>query len=249
MGKETLEELEDGGAYEVSLPVFDGPMDLLLHLVRKNRIDIHDIPIHEITDQYLSYLDEARHFDLALGSSFFVMAATLIYIKSRTLLPRKKEEESGEEENPKRELEQALEEFSRVKEIRARLSALMEAESPYRTRPPADLKGTVFTGVIPLKRLEAAFFSLYDSMKKEEKTEILPREEVSLDSQMQSLRGLMTREGIIKADDFFHLQHTRARLAMALVALLELIRLGEAALEERAEGLLIMKGKEGKYES
>lgn len=73
--------------YQVNIPLFEGPLDLLLHLVTKNRIDIHDIPIHLITDQYLAYLESARQFNLDLGSSFFAMAATLLLIKSRMLLP------------------------------------------------------------------------------------------------------------------------------------------------------------------
>ena len=78
-----------GGSYVVSIPVYEGPMDLLLHLVSKNRIEIHDIPIHEITDQYLEYLNQAQVFNLELGSSFFTMAATLLLIKSRMLLPKR----------------------------------------------------------------------------------------------------------------------------------------------------------------
>ena len=69
--------------YQVNIPVFEGPMDLLLHLVTKNRIDIHDIPIQSITSQYLDYLNAASEFDLELGSSFFAMASTLLLIKSR----------------------------------------------------------------------------------------------------------------------------------------------------------------------
>lgn len=75
--------------YQVNIPVFEGPMDLLLHLVTKNRIDIHDIPIQSITSQYLDYLNAASEFDLELGSSFFAMASTLLLIKSRVLLPKR----------------------------------------------------------------------------------------------------------------------------------------------------------------
>ena len=82
-----------GGSYVVSIPVYEGPMDLLLHLVSKNRIEIHDIPIHEITDQYLEYLNQAQTFNLELGSSFFTMAATLLLIKSRMLLPKRRQED------------------------------------------------------------------------------------------------------------------------------------------------------------
>lgn len=80
----------------MSIPVYEGSMDLLLHLVSKNRIEIHDIPIHEITDQYLEYLNQAQAFNLELGSSFFTMAATLLLIKSRTLLPKRRQEEESE---------------------------------------------------------------------------------------------------------------------------------------------------------
>ena len=83
----------DGQAYQVTIPVFEGPLDLLLHLVTKNRIDIHDIPIHIITDQYLEYLQKAEQFNLELGSSFFTMASTLLLIKSRMLLPKRRQED------------------------------------------------------------------------------------------------------------------------------------------------------------
>lgn len=83
--------------YQVNIPVFEGPMDLLLHLVTKNRIDIHDIPIQSITSQYLDYLNAASEFDLELGSSFFAMASTLLLIKSRVLLPKRRQEETGDE--------------------------------------------------------------------------------------------------------------------------------------------------------
>lgn len=97
-----MEKELDAAGYEVSLPVFEGPMDLLLHLVTKNRIDIHDIPIHKITDQYLDYLRRAEAFDLELGSGFFAMAATLLLIKSRILLPKRRQEEDGADEDPGR---------------------------------------------------------------------------------------------------------------------------------------------------
>ena len=100
--------------YEISIPVFEGPMDLLMYLVNKNRIDIKDIPIHFITEQYLDYLNQAGEFNLPLGSEFFEMAANLLYIKSKTLLPQRRQDEE-ETENPKAELERSLEEFRLMK--------------------------------------------------------------------------------------------------------------------------------------
>ena len=172
--------------YQVNIPLFEGPLDLLLHLVTKNRIDIHDIPIHLITDQYLAYLESARQFNLDLGSSFFAMASTLILIKSRMLLPEKRRVEMDESEDPRQELSRSLEEFKRMKEVKARIEALMEEESPYRGREPEVFRTSVFQGKISLSRLQAAFLSLYDSLEEEEER-ILPSEEVSLDREIEGL--------------------------------------------------------------
>ena len=89
-------------AIPVKLPVFEGPLDLLMHLIEKNKIDIYDIPIVEITDQYLEYVHQMDHEDMDVTSEFLVMAATLLDIKSRMLLPREKDEETGEEEGDPR---------------------------------------------------------------------------------------------------------------------------------------------------
>ena len=144
--------------YQVNIPLFEGPLDLLLHLVTKNRIDIHDIPIHLITDQYLAYLESARQFNLDLGSSFFAMASTLILIKSRMLLPEKRREEMDESEDPRQELSRSLEEFKRMKEVKARIEALMEEESPYRGREPEVFRTSVFQGKFPFHGGRRHFF-------------------------------------------------------------------------------------------
>ena len=170
--------------YEVNIPLFEGPLDLLLHLVTKNRIDIHDIPIHLITDQYLAYLEKAREFNLELGSSFFAMASTLLLIKSRMLLPKKRQEEADDSEDPRQELSRSLEEFKKMKEIRARIEYLMDEERPYRTREPEVFKSGAYRGRISLARLQAAFFSLYDSIHQEEER-WMPSEEVSLDEEIR----------------------------------------------------------------
>ena len=109
----------------VKLPVFEGPLDLLLHLIDKNKINIYDIPIAEITDQYLDYIRQMDHEDMNVTSEFMVMAATLIDIKCRMLLP-KEINEAGEEEDPREELVQQLLEYKKYKymsgELRARLA-------------------------------------------------------------------------------------------------------------------------------
>lgn len=227
--------------YQVNIPLFEGPLDLLLHLVTKNRIDIHDIPIHLITDQYLAYLESARQFNLDLGSSFFAMASTLILIKSRMLLPEKRREEMDESEDPRQELSRSLEEFKRMKEVKARIEALMEEESPYRGREPEVFRTSVFQGKISLSRLQAAFFSLYDSLEEEEER-ILPSEEVSLDREIEGWERMLEMKPWVMMTGYLKKMKTRLHLAVAFLALLELIRLGKARVEEAAEGLVIKGG-------
>ena len=227
--------------YQVNIPLFEGPLDLLLHLVTKNRIDIHDIPIHLITDQYLAYLESARQFNLDLGSSSFAMAATLLLIKSRMLLPEKRREETDEAEDPRQELSRSLEEFKRMKEVKARIEALMEEERPYRMREPEVFKRAVFQGRISISRLQAAFYSLYDSLAEEEE-KWLPSEEVSLDREMERWESRLERQDFLVMTDYLKTMKTRLRLAVAFLALLELIRQGKVLIEDSAEGFVVKGG-------
>lgn len=227
--------------YQVNIPLFEGPLDLLLHLVTKNRIDIHDIPIHLITDQYLAYLESARQFNLDLGSSFFAMAATLLLIKSRMLLPEKRREETDEAEDPRQELSRSLEEFKRMKEVKAWIEALMEEERSYRMREPEVFKRAVFQGRISISRLQAAFYSLYDSLAEEEE-KWLPSEEVSLDREMERWESRLERQDFLVMTDYLKTMKTRLRLAVAFLALLELIRQGKVLIEDSAEGFVVKGG-------
>lgn len=228
------------GEYQVNIPLFEGPLDLLLHLVTKNRIDIHDIPIHLITDQYLAYLDRAKEFNLELGSSFFAMASTLILIKSRMLLPKKRQEEVDDSEDPRQELSRSLEEFKKMKEIKARIEYLMDEERPYHMREPEVFKSGAYRGRISLSRLQAAFFSLYDSIHQEEER-WLPSEEVSLDEEINRWREAL-RKGTVSFTEYLKKKKTRLQLAVAFLALLELIRLGQARIMDSAGGFIVQGG-------
>lgn len=228
------------GEYQVNIPLFEGPLDLLLHLVTKNRIDIHDIPIHLITDQYLAYLDRAKEFNLELGSSFFAMASTLILIKSRMLLPKKRQEEVDDSEDPRQELSRSLEEFKKMKEIKARIEYLMNEERPYHMREPEVFKSGAYRGRISLSRLQAAFFSLYDSIHQEEER-WLPSEEVSLDEEISRWREAL-RKGTVSFTEYLKKKKTRLQLAVAFLALLELIRLGQARIMDSAGGFIVQGG-------
>lgn len=249
-----MEDERKERGYEVSIPVFEGPMDLLLHLVTKSRIDIHDIPIHEITDQYLAYLEEARRFDLELGSSFFSMAAALLLIKSRMLLPRRRQEETDEAEDPRQELARSLEEFKKMKDMRRVLEELLEQERPYHRREPAELAASVYSGRISIARLTAAFAMLFDE-KKEEEEQMVAAEEVTFDDKREELCRYLADFAPHGVAAYFRRQRSRMALAVALIVLLELIRTGEVDIGEGAAGLMMRfvpakrgerEGKEGK---
>src|SRR5690554_6682684 len=109
-------------SYNVKLEVFEGPFDLLFHLIEKNEVDIYDIPIAVITRQYLQYLDELRFFDIEIASEFLVMAATLLHIKSKMLLPNPKDETMKEDEDPRQQLVERLMEYKKYKEVTGELS-------------------------------------------------------------------------------------------------------------------------------
>ena len=112
--------MTDNTEYEVKLEIFEGPMDLLLHLIRKNEVDIFDIPIAMITDQYLEYIDMLKALNINVAGDFLVMASTLVHIKSRMLLPDHDEDE--DEVDPREEIAEQLMEYIRLKEVAGELS-------------------------------------------------------------------------------------------------------------------------------
>ena len=120
----------------LKLSAFEGPLDLLMHLIESNKIDIYDIPIVEITEQYIGYLRNLQEFDMELASEFLVMAATLLQIKSRMLLPKEAREDEEEEEDPRQQLVQMLMEYRRIKGAAQDLRYLKEQADRYVTREP-----------------------------------------------------------------------------------------------------------------
>jgi segregation and condensation protein A len=127
---------EESATYRVTLPAFEGPLDLLLHLIRKHEIDIYDIPIVLITDQYNRYLEAMEELDLEIAADFIYMAALLIHIKSRMLLPRQADE-AEEGEDPRRELVERLLEYQRYKAVAETFAETDVVRMGVWTRPPA----------------------------------------------------------------------------------------------------------------
>lgn len=120
----------------LKLTAFEGPLDLLMHLIEKDKVDIYDIPIVSITEQYISYLRSMSEFDMEIASEFLVMAATLLQIKSRLLLPKQAAEGEEEEADPRQQLVEMLVEYRRIKRAAAALTELKEEADHYFQRTP-----------------------------------------------------------------------------------------------------------------
>ena len=120
----------------LKLTAFEGPLDLLMHLIESIKIDIYDIPIVEITEQYIGYMRNLQEFDMELASEFLVMAATLLQIKSRMLLPKEAREDEDEGEDPRQQLVEMLVEYRRIKRAAQNLRYLKEEADRYASREP-----------------------------------------------------------------------------------------------------------------
>lgn len=217
--------------YQIHLPVFEGPFDLLLHLIRVEQVDIWDIPIARITDQYLAYLARMEELDLDIASEFLVMAATLLTIKARMLLPRPPAPEGEEAEDARGELVHDLLEYVRFKEAAERMEKLHQRSAQMIRRPnEQELYLNLFSAENPLlgktlDDLQRAFAKVLAKAAKTESVLNLKREQVTLRDRLEHLFYLMGShpEGLRFAEAFDDCRG-RLELVVTFLALLELIR-------------------------
>jgi segregation and condensation protein A len=221
--------------YHVDLPEFHGPMDLLLYLVKKNEVDVRDIPIAQIAGQFQQYLAVLQVADIDLAGDFLVMAATLMEIKSKMLLPHAEAEAATEEADPRRELVRQLIEYKKFKEAAARLET--RAAEQQRRLPrqavvePAGPGGPPAVQPVELWDLVTAFGRLLSETKS------LEPQQVVEDDTPQHVYQDMVRERLrssprVRFRDLFTPPFHRGRLVGLFLAVLELIRRFEAVLEQ-----------------
>lgn len=223
---------EDGQTYKVRLEGFDGPLDLLLHLIRKNRFDIYDIPIAGILQEYLAVLEVLRELDLDVAGEFLVMAATLAEIKSRMLLPEPEEPEDEEGEDPRAELVRRLVEYERMRDAMRELEGrpVLGRDVFARTWRSPDLD-EVDAPEAPLEldlyQFLLAFKELLDEAP-EEFVQDVARQRISIQEAIQDLlehfQGLPAGMSL-SFRDLFPPRPSRDRLVATFLALLELVRL------------------------
>ncbi len=215
-------------SYTVKLKVFEGPLDLLLYLIKKNEIDIYDIPIAEITDQYLEYIELMRSLNLDVAGEFLVMASTLIYIKSRMLLPPTEDPGDEVEEDPRKELVERLLEYKRFKEAAewlagrpilgqdtfARSSLVMEVGGGEEER------GEDLSVLLLLE----AFKGLLERVEREEPLEI-EIDRFSMVERMKEVLEVLSSDGAVDFSSLVKDISSRTMVVVTFLALLELVRL------------------------
>jgi segregation and condensation protein A len=225
-------------APQIQLPVFEGPLDLLLYLIRRDKIDIHDIPIAPITRQYVEYLELMRELNLDVAGEFMVMAATLIHIKSKMLVPVSPTEAEGDEEglDPRQELVQRLLEFQRYKEAAGILHQKGEIRAATWTRPETVVPRFDDAGE---EMLEAGLFDLISAFKELlDRRKALMAHEVekegkTVEERMSELMALLREGESLEFLELFAAQETKAAMILTFLALLELIRLKQVKVYQR----------------
>ena len=245
-------------AIPVKLEVFEGPLDLLLHLIDKNKIDIYDIPITLITEQYLEYIRQMESGDMNVMSEFLVMAATLLDIKCKMLLPAEVNED-GEEEDPRAELVQKLLEYKIYKYMSYELKDLhMSAEKAYyreprlpkeieEYRPPVDYGELI--GEATLVRLNEMFRFML--RRQEEKIDPvrssfgkIEKDEIDLDKKQVFLQNYLLKHRYCSFMELLEKQNSKMELIVTFLLVLEMMKIGKIVIEQEelfGEILIIVK--------
>ena len=231
-------------AIQVKLQAFEGPLDLLLHLIEKNKVDIYDIPIVEITNQYLDYIKAMQDADMNVMSEFLVMAATLVDIKCRMLLPKEVNEE-GEEEDPRAELVQKLLEYKMYKYMSFELKD-MQLESGFSLckketlpdevknfRNPIDYEQLI--GDMNLNKLHEIFNFMMQ--RKEDKIDPIrsqfgnvEKEEVDMEAKAAYIEMYVAAHKTFSFKNLLEKQHSKVEIIVTFLVILELMKIGKITI-------------------
>jgi segregation and condensation protein A len=214
--------------YRINLPAYEGPLDLLLDLIRKQEIDIHNIPIAKVTEQYLDYLHQLEKLDIDVSADFIYMAATLIHIKSKMLLPPDPLAGPEGQEDPREDLVHRLLEHEKFKNAAQLLYQKQQVEDHVWSRPDRTLyvgdevQGELVVSLVDLVKV----FSQVLERRKEVTKFSLRHETVTIAQMMDRLRiKLMAGEDPVSLTEFFEGCDTRNAMIVALLAVLEMVRM------------------------
>lgn len=215
--------------YAVKIDAFEGPLDLLLHLIKESKVDIWNIKIVDITDQYLNYIKSMERLNLNIASEYLVMASELMEMKSKMLLPRYEEESSEEEEDPREQLIQKLIEYQKYKDMTKNFKELEEVRHEFYTKAPESLKDyidddTIVSSDVTLDDLMNAFqkFLKRKQLEKPLSTTVTKRE-ITVEERRTSIRNILKTK---KKVDFFELfdEITKEYIVVTFLAILEMAK-------------------------
>lgn len=224
--------------YKIVLETFEGPLDLLLHLIEKEKVDIYDIPISKITDQYIAYIKSMQYFDLDIASEFLVMAANLLEIKSKMLLPSSKDNEDEqleiEDVDPREELVRRLLEYKKYKLAAGELKNKGEIQSMVFYKPREEIGEFLQDDDdFELEGLELEdLIKYYNKIitkcsEQERKVNIreIQRDDMTIEECMTKVTFLIKEKKIVKFEELFEGIYTRSRIIITFLSILELIKL------------------------
>ena len=224
--------------YKVQFEVFEGPLDLLLYLIKKEEVDIYEVNLTKLATQFIEYIDLMRAFDLEVAGEFLVMASTLMYIKSRELLPVDQqavvEGEEDDGEDPRWELIRQLVEYKKFKDAAAKLQALEERQENVFPRLPGKIE---FENAAPAPKPEVGIFDLLNAVNAvlkrfQEKTSgsrEIYEDKWTVSEKIEFVLKILTERGPVKFSELFETAANRAEIICTFLALLELIRLKQLA--------------------
>lgn len=226
---------ETRSPYHVKITAYDGPLDLLLELIRKNEMDIYDIQVSEITKQYLESLAQMKQLDLEIAGEFIVMAATLIWIKSKMLLPQDNADDENLEQDPRAELVRKLLEYQAFKEAAKELGLLEDERGKVFTRQIADYYLSdldtedveIDTFSANLYDLLSAFQNVMAKMGKESIHEVF-EQVISIEDKMTEIKLMLVEKRKIAFSSLFQTGWTRNLLIATFLAVLEIVRSKDA---------------------
>lgn len=238
--------------YKIHLPIYEGPLDLLLDLIRRQQINIYDIPIAKITEQYLGYLRMMEELDINVAGEFLLMAATLIYLKSRMLLPKDPLLPDGEPEDPRLELVEKLLEHEKFKNAAQMLHQKELVEGSTWTRPGIRdlLSGDGEEEIqVTLFDLISTFQKILERAKARQLLEI-ERDEMTVGQVMEKLRSFFERSrGTVSLSEVFGSYRSKRSLIVAFLAILEMVHLQAIKLFQKQTFGEILARRHENFES
>ena len=225
---------DSGDELKLVLGEFNGPLDLLLYLIRQEQVDIYDIPVARITNEYLRYLNMMKELDIAVAGDFLVMAATLIEIKSKMLLPRDPLTDLSDEEliDPRAELVNRLLEHQKYKAAAQMLWSRATVEQAVFTRAELETDKNNPEVAVGLFDLLKVFQQILARHKEEVLLEI-EREEMTMAEMLERLRNMVLSAGELNLRKFFERANSRKELVLAFLSVLELVRTTEISLIQK----------------